>query len=154
MPDNLTPLPTLSNNKLIHSKAVAEKMRSKALELGWDITRAEDMYLLGLLHDVGYIVSKNHHANAGALLLARNNYRYSFEVQHHGRPVDNPSDELLLLWWADLTTLYNGWEATLKHRLKDVEIRYGVDSYQYQNVLEIMKILYVNRERIQVEFYE
>lgn len=149
-----TPLPSLSNNKLIHSKAVAEKMRSKALELNWDTYRAEDMYLLGLLHDIGYSISQNHHANAGALLLARNNYRYSFEVQHHGRPVDNPSDELLLLWWADLTTLYNGWDTSLKNRLTDIEIRYGVNSHQYQNALEIMKILYINRNRIEVEFHE
>ena len=137
---------SLSDNKLRHVRAVAETMRETALANGMDADDADQMYLLELVHDVGYVCGATGHAQAGARMLALSGYAYSEEVRLHGRPVEHPSQALLMLWHADMSCDWQGRRVSYEERLKGVMERYGADSEQVRNAKGIIKMLEEMRE--------
>lgn len=132
---------SLSDNKLLHVRAVAETMRETALANGMGEDDADRMYLLGFVHDIGYIRGVTGHAKAGARVLALSGYAHSEEVRLHGRPVDNPSRELLMLWHADMSCDWKGRRVSYEERLSGIEERYGTDSEQARNARGIIRML-------------
>ena len=70
-------------DKLHHMGMVAEYMRVRAKDYGLD---PEIAYVIGLLHDVGYIVGRKNHATVGADLLNNMNipFCYTEAVRLHG----------------------------------------------------------------------
>ena len=109
-----------------------------------DAKFAEDMFLLGVLHDFGYeFMEKNAgHAVVGGEILARNQYRYWQEVALHGdETVENMSDELFLLNCADMMTGPSGENFTFDERLAEIATRFGKDSEPYKKcVIEVTKL--------------
>lgn len=133
-------LGSLSEYKLMHCKGVADYMYKNAIG---DISYKEQMYTLGLLHDIGYIKGKAEgHAKAGGEILNLCHYTYWKEVYWHGSIDTNySSKELDLLNEADLQIDYMGNLIGFDARLEDIKVRYGSESKQYKNALLLTKYL-------------
>lgn len=132
----------LSNNRLLHVNAVANFMYEHA---EGDNEYKQDMYILGLLHDIGYISGESKgHSKTGGLMLRNNGYKYWEEVYYHGQieaiGIYN-SYELDLLNSADLQINSKGEFIGVDTRLLDIRNRYGEDSYQYRNANIIIEDL-------------
>ena len=122
---------------------VAEWMYEHAEEYG--CSNKEEMYLLGLVHDIGYVYGKSDHEQKGAELLGLDSYYGKF-VQAHGmtpQEYKNRYDsdipkEMILLWTADMTVDLSGNPVGFKARLDDIGRRHGIDSEAYRSCEETM----------------
>ncbi len=135
----------LDKKRILHSLGVANKMKVIANELyPGNKEFIEDMFILGLLHDLGYEFAKTklEHSEIGGTILKKNGYKYWKEVYYHGKTgVEYKSEELKILNTADLLTDSNGREITAQERLKDVKDRYGEDSFEYIDFVKLAKEL-------------
>lgn len=140
----------LTEHRLAHINAVAKFMYEKA---DGDESYKQDMFTLGLLHDIGYISGESKgHSRYGGLILKRNHYKYWQEVYYHGQveAIDSYiSYELDLLNSADLQINSKGEYIGIEKRLDDIKNRYGEDSSQYKNSLVIINDL-ISRNRLVV----
>jgi len=121
-----------------HIFAVARLMKEKANSVGLD---AEEMFTLGLLHDIGYEFggSEEHHL-IGYEVLKKQNYKYANEVLYHGKPTDEYSSLVLdLLNFADMHIDKKGNYVTYEDRLADIKLRRGENSPHYQNSKKIIE---------------
>lgn len=126
----------ISIDRLNHCLAVARKMKAMAESIEGFPYTPEDMFYLGLLHDVAYefVASQEDHEHRGGEILRNNGYIYWKEVFYHGNPnADFHSKALDLLNYADMTTDTQGHDITIELRLEDIALRYGADSDQYRN---------------------
>lgn len=135
----------ITQNRWQHILGVARKAKMLAEKLKPNDTQyAEDMFLLGIMHDLGYefMESNVSHAAVGGEILKRNNYRYWQEVSLHGdETVENMSDELFILNCTDMSTGPNGEDFTFDERLKEIAQRFGEDAYAYKKcVIEVEKL--------------
>ena len=147
----------ITNERMAHMHGVAEWMYEHAEE--YDCENKDEMYLLGLIHDIGYIYgNKEEHEQKGAELLGLNTYYGKF-VQAHGLTPQEYMDcngcfdseipnEMILLWTADMMVDSKGNVVGFKARLDDIEQRYGIDSESYRICKEIMLWL-ENRKAIE-----
>ena len=114
----------ITDDKAMHMLGVARRMREYALEDGADEKRAEEAFVVGWLHDIGYeFTSKANHENYGADILERMNFPYADEIRHHAEPGDGE-----MLGWlikADMTVDHQGKFCTLEERLNGIKERYG-----------------------------
>lgn len=111
------------------AQALAEKLRPE------DKAFAQDMFLLGMLHDFGYEFAENpgEHPQIGAEILKRQGYRYWREIENHGNVnVTEVSDELFILSCADMTTGPGGERFTMRERIDNMAQRYGKDSHAHK----------------------
>lgn len=102
----------ITENRWLHilgvarqTKRLAEKMRPN------DVLFAEDMFLLGMLHDFGYEFTENGkgHAAADAEILKRQGYKNWKIIAEHGNPeIKEMSDALFILNCADMTVSAEG----------------------------------------------
>lgn len=123
----------ISIDRMKHSLAVARKMKAIAESIDGFPYPPQDMFYLGLLHDVAYefVDSQEEHEHCGGEILRNNGYRYWKEVYYHGDPdVDYYSRALDLLNYVDMTTGLDGEDVSFEERLSDIERRYGTDSPQ------------------------
>lgn len=134
-----------TEDRLHHSLGVANKMKALAEETYPDNEQfAQDMFTLGLLHDIGYRFTDKpeEHPEIGAGILKRNNYEYWREVHHHGKSgVSYHSEALNILNTADLMTDRKGNPVTVSERLNDIMERYGEYSNQYRDCKALAKEL-------------
>ncbi len=142
---------TQEDNKMIteyrlkHILGVARKAKEIASKICPDDEKyAQDMFVLGLLHDVGYefLETGQGHAKLGGEILERSDYKYSQEIINHGYSENTTmTDELFILNCADMTVGVNGKTCSMSERLKDIGVRYGINSQAYNNAsLEIKKL--------------
>lgn len=148
----------LNSIKVAHSVGVAEYMRENASKY---YLNGDCMYIVGLLHDIGYMIQKKNHPILGATmiadLLSNNgdskeleaevlNHKFLFAIQNHGKDPyellkehrDLPA-ELLLLYEADMSVNKTGHRVGFVKRLEDVGSRYGFESPQYKVAVNIVK---------------
>ena len=135
----------ITQNRWQHILGVARKCKEYATKFRPDDSKfAEDMFVLGMLHDMGYEFNQNNasHAAVGGEILKRNNYRYWQEVALHGdETVENMTDELFILNSADMSTGPNGEDFTFDERLKEIASRFGKDTNAYKKcVIEVAKL--------------
>lgn len=135
----------ISESRWRHILGVARKAKILADKLKPNnVQYAEDMFLLGIMHDLGYefIESNASHAYVGGEILKRNNYQFWSEVSLHGdETVKNMSDELFILNCADMSTGPNGEDFTFDERLKEIAQRFGKDADAYKKcVVEVEKL--------------
>lgn len=136
------------DNKNLHSVNVGRLMKYIALELGCDDAFADEMFVLGFLHDLGYELSNPvGHSTKGGQLLKEQNYKYYKEVYYHGS-IENlyNSFALILLNFADMQVDSKGNFVTFDERLKNISKRYGKDSSQFNNSKLIINNLLANDE--------
>lgn len=137
----------IDENKLAHILAVARLMAEKAELVGLD---RQEMFALGLVHDIGFEFggSETHH-QIGAQLLKNQNYKYWQEVLHHGKPTQEfQSKELDLLNYADMHIDKMGNYVSFEDRLKDIASRRGEDSPHYRNSKIVIKQI---KERLNID---
>ena len=134
----------IKQNRWQHILGVARKCKEYALTLKNDDKFAEDMFLLGMLHDMGYEFMENNasHASVGGEILKRNNYKYWQEVTLHGdEKIDDMSDELFILNCADMTTGPGGENFSFDERLEEIASRFGKEADAYKKcVIEVQKL--------------
>ena len=127
----------IDEDRLKHIMAVARIMKEVAPTVGLD---PEEMFTLGLLHDIGYeFGSSEEHHTVGARMLEKQNYKYAKEVLYHGKPdVGYTSLALDLLNYADMHTNKKGEYVEFEDRLEDIKNRRGENSPHYQNSKKII----------------
>jgi hypothetical protein len=135
----------INSSRWQHILGVARKAKDYATNFKPNEDKfAEDMFLLGMLHDMGYEFSESNagHAYVGGEILKRNNYKYWHEVAQHGdETIDNMSDELFILNCADMSTGPNGENFTFEQRLEEIATRFGTDAEAYKKcVVEVEKL--------------
>lgn len=140
----------ITENRWKHILGVARKAKEFALKFKPDDSKyAEDMFLLGMLHDMGYefMESNASHAAVGGEILKRSGYKYWQEVSKHGdETVENMSDELFILNCADMSTGPNGENFTFDERLAEIANRFGKEAAAYKKcVTETEKLKTDNR---------
>ena len=128
-----------------HSITVWKVMQRMALEKTWNQDYANDMFVLGYLHDIGkqfwYITD---HAEKGWKILKRVDYKYWHEVYYHGAiNIQYSSPELDLLNTADLQVKLSWEHVSIQKRLDDIANRHGIDSIAYQNSVKLAKKLWL-----------
>ena len=134
--------------KMAHNIGVAEYMRENAEKYGLP---ADEMYVMGLLHDIGYIKQHKGHEEYGAELLETMGLkpRYVYAIKYHGLNPDfiktlpykdfdfdtayKTYPELVLLYEADMSINARGYRVGFDDRLRDIGNRYGFDSTAYHN---------------------
>ena len=136
----------ISEDRLKHSIGVARKLYSMAAQRGWSQERAEEMFVLGLLHDMGYefIDFQPNHAAYGGRILYRCGYKFAKEIALHGtNQSEYQSEELLMLNTADFLVSAKGEVVTAEERLSDIALRYGEESSQYAEAKSLAKSLHL-----------
>jgi putative nucleotidyltransferase with HDIG domain len=133
----------LSDDKVSHSKTVAEFMLKNAERYGVDPAKA---YIVGLLHDIGYIAGRRGHEEKGAEMLCGlgmdedvvNAIRFhgtkpkEMEKMIKGTRAENDTIKLItLLYEADMSVDVKGRNVGTKERLRDIRARYG-DGIEYE----------------------
>ena len=131
----------ISDDRMLHSLRVAQKLQKAAEEMPNIYGAfADEMFLLGLLHDIGYefTADAEQHAQVGGEFLRRQGFKLWKEVYYHGNPRCRfHSAELDLLNRADMTVDHCGKEVTIEERLADIANRHGKDSAQYRTAVEM-----------------
>ena len=124
-----TTLTPLTPNRLAHMNATANRAYEIATTIfGKTEDQARQLYILGLLHDVGYAFDPADHAHAGGRVLADLGFATD-AVYDHGDPnVGVMDDDLLIVNAADMTTSPTGAPMRMEDRLRDIGERYGADS--------------------------
>lgn len=140
----------ISEDRWQHILGVARKAKEIALKLKKNDARfAEDMFVLGMLHDMGYEFLTTDggrvnasHATIGGKILKRSGYKYWQIVALHGdATVENMCDELFILDCADMLTGPKGEDFSFEERLEEIALRFGQDSNAYKKcVIEIEKL--------------
>lgn len=134
----------IDSDRLNHIIGVARLMKDKAEKVGLD---KEEMFTLGMLHDIGYEFGKNNDHNfVGFKILDKQNYKYAKEVLYHGCPnCEYQSLALDLLNFADMHIDKTGIYVSFDERLKDIKSRRGENSMAYINSKKIIEEL-VNKK--------
>jgi predicted hydrolase (HD superfamily) len=140
----------ITDDRLHHILAVATKMRELA-ETEHNIypVDPDEAFTLGMLHDIGYqfVDEQKQHAHAGGEVLEKQGYKYSKEIYYHGVKQDEYDSSMLqLLNYADMTTGPAGQSLTLQERINDIADRYGKDSQQVADAVELADFLVAQRE--------
>jgi hypothetical protein len=128
MTATLTPL---TSDRLAHMNATADRAYKIAKTIfGKSENKARQLYVLGLLHDVGYAFDPDDHAHAGGSVLISLGVEIDAVYDHGDPTVGFMDDELLIVNAADMTTSPTGAPMRMEDRLRDIGDRYGADSPQ------------------------
>lgn len=130
----------MDDNRLKHSLAVARKMVEIAKEKQLSEESQQELFVLGLNHDIGYEYGENvNHNIIGGNILKESNYKYWKEVYFHGNPdTSYKSLYLDILNMADMQVDKAGNSVSYEERLEDIKNRYGIDSKQYMDSKKII----------------
>ena len=123
-------------DKLKHSYNVAKKMQQIGKKLNLSNEEINDLFIIGLNHDIGYEFSKNgkNHNKIGGDILKNNNYKYYQEIYYHGEvQYEYQSLFLDILNSADMQIDKYGNDVGYDKRLDDIGTRYGFHSNVYKN---------------------
>lgn len=125
----------LEDNRLSHMGGVAKRAADIALSLTGNADFAEEMFVAGLLHDVGYaFAGADRHGAAGGEALSRCGYKYSPAIAKHGNGVSLSLAESIINL-ADMTTSKDGRQVSMEDRLAEIENRFGAASREYRLAL-------------------
>lgn len=121
----------ISSDRKKHIFAVAELLKNYALTNGYNSFQAEELYTLGLLHDIGYEFAKEedyiNHNKIGGEILKKQGYKFWREVYYHGEvDIKYKSEYLDLLNWADMHIDSSGNYVSFDERLEEISKRYNV----------------------------
>lgn len=124
-------LTLLTPSRLAHMNATANRAYEIAKTVfGKSENKARQLYVLGLLHDVGYAFDPDDHAHAGGSVLISLGVEIDAVYDHGDPTVGFMDDELLIVNAADMTTSPTGAPMRMEDRLNDIGERYGVNSPQ------------------------
>lgn len=133
----------ISEGRKAHMFGVAEYMFYNAYKYNLDRRK---MYVLGLLHDIGYVDGYGEEHEIRGAVLVRDCFShigtvepyYADLIAMHGKAPEHFSNEkkipkeLILLWEADMRVDCNGKNVNYHRRLQEIADKYGVDSQEYK----------------------
>ena len=131
-------------DKLKHSYNVAKKMQQIGKKLNLSNEEINDLFIIGLNHDIGYEFSDNgiNHNIIGGELLKENGFKYWKEVYYHGEPnSEYMSAYLEILNKADMQIDKYGNDVGYEKRLEDIKQRYGENSIIYRKAYKLVEKL-------------
>lgn len=137
----------INEAKQRHMFGVAKYMAEHAEK--YDLN-PEQMYVLGLLHDIGFIDGQKDHADKGARILFELGYKDSKYISWHdtspedykkSQLVEDIPRKLLLLYEADLSISWEGEEIGFDRRLADIKYHYGEESEEYETAVSTIEYL-------------
>ena len=127
----------ITNGRMAHMHNVAEYMYLHAKDYGLE-DQKEEMYVLGLLHDIGAVRDANTHNICGMDIMRHTGIaqKYLTAIEWHMRGPDEfckhfgiteeqIPKHMLLLWDADLHVTSTGKIVTIRERLNDIRIRHN-----------------------------
>ena len=138
----------LSNEKIKHCVEVARlcyELAKNKYELSERACRV--MWFMGYNHDIGYEFmdedssSSEHPRIAHDILVDAFGADVQGTILLHGKVASQDNIALRILNEADLQVDRFGNRISVEKRLEDIELRYGVDSRQYQQSLYLAKEL-------------
>lgn len=139
----------ISENKLKHMLGVARECRNLARQRGLSKEVCDAMFIMGLLHDVGYEDEENsYHPSISDEMISNfiiNADLCSGAIASHGLAFDNWGifDEILNT--ADMTISHTGDKVTIDKRLKSIGERHGFDSIIYKHAFEVARKIKSNK---------
>ena len=75
----------MDKDRLIHSYNVGKKMMEIGKKYNLTNDELEELFILGLNHDIGYEFGEgSNHNKTGGEILKKSNYKYYKEVYYHG----------------------------------------------------------------------
>lgn len=131
---------TITPERLTHMLHVARTCYQLSHDhFGWDEDKCRQMFVLGLVHDIGYefVSDQLDHAAVGGEILRSLGFRYHDEVSTHGflpKEGATPSLESVCLNLADL-----GYPGSVSERLQGIADRYGEDSFQFREAVKLAR---------------
>lgn len=137
----------LHGSRLAHSIGVAKFLYAYGITHNYSAKDTHDLYLMGLLHDIGYLDNPSgaNHAAKGSDILRRNGFHQKFTncIRFHGKvPEKQPiSKNQKLLWLGDLCINHYGQFIGYQKRFESISSRYDHNDPRYQNVKRIITIL-------------
>ena len=134
----------MDEDRIKHFLAVARKMVEIGNKLNLNDKQIQELFVLGLNHDIGYEFAKNsiEHNIVGGEILKENGYKYWKEIYYHGNPnSEYESVYLKILNMADMQIDKYGNDVGYEKRLEEIKTRYGADSMQYTNSKKIIDFL-------------
>ena len=141
----------IDENRIQHMLGVARRCYALAKDAGYSEKICRNMWLMGLLHDVGYEFGEpKDHAKVGAEMFEGLQAYPDFwhicnAIKRHG--VSEKQERygnslyLSILNEADMTVDHKGLNCSYEERLSDIAQRYGKDSDPYRETQEFMKVL-------------
>lgn len=117
----------MDNDRLKHSFSVARKMVEIGKKDNLESRQLDELFVLGVNHDIGYEFGcGDKHNIIGGEILRNSGYKYWKEVYYHGRLQDEySSDYLRILNQADMMIDKFGNDVGYDKRLEDILNRYG-----------------------------
>lgn len=160
----------INKYKMAHCIGVAEYMRENAPKYGLD---ADAMYVVGLLHDIGYLNGRRGHEQAGEEILKKIgiNEDTLFAVANHGKNLYEVEaefqangganllaqcPELVLMCEADMSINARGYRVGFDKRLEDIANRYGNDGIEYATASATVNFVKEQLEKLSphIEIYQ
>ena len=132
----------MDNDRALHSLGVAKKMVEIGQAKGYNEEQLEELFLLGIVHDIGYEYEQTgkDHRVIGSEILKNCGYKYYKEVLYHGSlPVEYHTDYLVILNQADMQIDKYGHDVGYDKRLEDIASRYGTGSIIYKECQELVE---------------
>ena len=133
----------MDEDRVKHSLSVALKMIEIGKKKKLSEEQLEELFVLGLNHDIGYqFGNSENHNEIGAEILKNCGYKYWKEVLNHGK-IDNIYNSLYLdiLNEADMKIDKYGNDVGYDKRLEDIENRYRAESKVYKNAKTLIEKL-------------
>lgn len=132
----------INRYKMAHMIGVAEYMRERAEDYNLN---PDEMYAVGLLHDIGYIGGRQGHEQYGAGIMENLGMDMDviFAISHHGENMkevaaqfgkDNLYPLYVLMVEADMSVDAKGYRVGFEGRIEDIKNRYGEDHIAYATV--------------------
>lgn len=160
----------INKYKMAHCIGVAEYMRENASKYGLD---ADAMYVVGLLHDIGYLSGRRGHEQAGEEILKKvgisdetlyavaNHGKNLYEVEadfqaNGGANLLCQRTELVLICEADMSVNAQGYRCGFDKRLEDIANRYGSDGIEYATASATVSFVKEQLEKLSphIEIYQ
>lgn len=102
----------------------------------------ERMYVIGLLHNIGYLRGKTEEVYGLSSLMLDDLKMSSREIIYTlGKPKEITTEEEVLLNWAVIHFDDDGNYIGFDEYLRNVELKYGKDSEEYKNSTEMIELL-------------
>ena len=102
----------------------------------------ERMYVIGLLHNIGYLRGKTEEVYGLSSLMLDDLKMSSREIIYTlSKPKEITTEEEVLLNWAVIHFDDDGNYIGFDEYLRNVELKYGKDSEEYKNSTEMIELL-------------
>lgn len=135
----------LTKERIKHCAGVASFIYDYGNKHGFSKMEIEELYVVGLLHDIGYLNNKAgiQHGKAGADLCRDLGLKeqYCELIENHGVFSENASATQKLFWLADMCIDRDGKFEGYEKRYRSICKRFGEHDYRAVEADKIMRVL-------------